>query len=440
MTKIFRVAFFLALILWGLLSLSVQAQESTINVLHVRGTVNPVLAQYIRRGIEESQEKGALACLIQMDTPGGLESSMREIVQEVLNARIPVIVYVAPQGARAASAGVFITLSAHIAAMAPNTVIGAAHPVALGTEGEQTISEEMAQKIVNDAAAYIRSIATSRGRNADWAEKAVRESVSITETEALQMNVIDIIASNEEDLLRQINGKVVTLNNGNRVTINTGQATLVNLDMNWVESFLYMIADPNIAYLLLSLGSLGIIAEIFNPGLIFPGVIGGVSLLLGLYALGILSVNWTGVLLILLAFIFFIAEFFTPGFGLLFGGGLVSLIVGSLILFQGGSPLFQIDWWVIALVVIIIGGFVAFAVFKIVGTYRKQATTGKEELKGKIAVVRQPLDPEGIVFYEGELWTAISDAGRIEPGEEVMITGINGLKLLVTKKEKEKKQ
>ncbi|MCR4393730.1 MAG: nodulation protein NfeD [Dehalococcoidales bacterium] len=431
MIRIFRVAFSLALILWGLLSLSVQAQESTINVLHVKGTVNPV---------EESQEKGALACLIMMDTPGGLESSMREIVQEILNARIPVIVYVAPQGARAASAGVFITLSAHIAAMAPNTVIGAAHPVALGTEGEQTISEEMAQKIVNDAAAYIRSIATSRGRNADWAEKAVRESVSVTETEALQMNVIDIVASNEEDLLRQINGKVVTLNNGNRVTINTGQAALLDLDMNWVESFLYMIADPNIAYLLLSLGSLGIIAEIFNPGLIFPGVIGGISLLLGLYALGMLSVNWTGVLLILLAFIFFIAEFFTPGFGLLFGGGLVSLIVGSLILFQGGSPLFQIDWWVIALVVIIIGGFVAFAVFKIVGTYRKQATTGKEELKGKTAVVRQPLDPEGIVFYEGELWTAISDAGRIEPGEEVMITGIKGLKLLVTKKEKEKKQ
>jgi membrane-bound serine protease (ClpP class) len=435
--RIIQLAFFAALFLWGSLSLSVQGESSRINVLHVKGTINPVLANYIQKGIERSEKDKAVACIIQMDTPGGLDTAMRDIVQDILDARIPVIVYVSPQGARAASAGVFITMSAHIAAMAPSTAIGAAHPVSIGAEGEQQISSEMAEKVVNDAAAYIRGIASSRGRNAEWAEKAVRESVSLTEYEALQQNVIDIVAPTLDDLLVQINGREVTLVDGSKVVLNTQNAGLHDLNMSWIEDFLYAIADPNIAYLLLSLGSLGIMAEIFNPGLIFPGIVGGISLLLGLYALGMLSVNWAGVLLIILAFVLFIAEFFTPGFGLLFGGGMASLIAGSLILFQGGSPLFQIDWWVIALVVIVIGGFVAFAVFKIVGAYRRQASTGREELAGKTAVVRQELNPEGTVLYEGEIWRAVSESGQVNSGEEVTITSIKGLKLFVTKKAKE---
>jgi membrane-bound serine protease (ClpP class) len=322
--------------------------------------------------------------------------------------------------------------------MSTNTAIGAAHPVAIDTSGgEQQMSDEMTQKVLNDAAAYIRGIADSRGRNADWAEKAVRESVSITDTEALQQNVIDLVSPTLNDLLVQIDGRKVTLLDGSQVTINTRNTGLDYLDMTWTEDFLYSISDPNIAYLLLSIGSLGIMAEIFNPGMLFPGIIGAICLLLSFYSLGMMPVNWTGVLLIILAFGFFIAEFFTPGFGVLFGGGLVSFIIGSLILFKGGTPVFVIDWWVIALVVIIIGGFVVFAVFRIVASYRHQATTGREDLKGKIVEVRETLNPEGIVFYEGELWRAVSDSGKIEAGEEVVITKVEGLKLTVTKKAKE---
>jgi len=424
----------MALLAVGLLSLTVQAQAPSVTVLEVKGAINPVLADFIKNGIEESAEKGDAVCIIRMDTPGGLDTAMRDIVQSITNARVPVVVYVAPSGARAASAGVFITMSAHVAAMAPNTAIGAAHPVAVG--GEE-IDETMEEKVVNDAAAYIRSIAESRGRNADWAEQAVRESVSITEAEALEMNVIDLTASTLDDLLSQLNGRTVTLIDGSTVTLNTAGAVVNETEMNWIQDFLYAISDPTIAYILLSIGSLGIMAEIFNPGLIFPGIIGAISLLLAFYSLGTLPVNWTGVLLIILAFGLFIAEFFTSGFGLLFGGGLVALIIGSLILFQGGAPVFQIDWWAIFAVIIIVAAFVAFAAFKVAGTHRRQASTGREDLIGKKAVVRQALGPEGTVFYKGELWSAVSESGTISPGEEVIITGVDGLTLTVIKKEKE---
>jgi len=434
MLKIFRLAVFICIFLIGAVSLAAQTGSPRVDVLHINGAINPVLADYISRGIEESERNQSAACVIQMDTPGGLDSAMREIVQSITNARIPVIVYVSPSGGRAASAGVFITLSAHVAAMSPNTAIGAAHPVALG---EQEISEDMLEKVVNDAAAYIRSIAESHGRNADWAEKAVRESVSITETEALNLNVIDIVAPTLDNLLDSIDGRNVTLIDGTTVTLRTANAPVNDLDMNWIEGFLYAIADPNIAYILLSIGSLGIMAEIFNPGLIFPGVIGAISLLLAFYSLGTLPVNWTGVLLIILAFGLFIAEFFTSTFGLLFGGGLVAFILGSLILFQGASPMFQVDWWIIALVIILIGGFVAFAVLRIASTYRRKATTGREDLLGRTAEVRRKLNPEGTVFLEGELWNAVSNSGLIETGEEVVVVKVNGLKLTVTKKAKE---
>jgi membrane-bound serine protease (ClpP class) len=434
MFKYFRLAVIIAILQIGILSLVSGAQAPRVTVLEVKGAINPVLADYIRDGIENSEQNGDAACIIQMDTPGGLDTAMRDIVQSITNARVPVVVYVAPSGGRAASAGVFITMSAHVAAMAPNTAIGAAHPVSLG--GEE-IAPDMAEKIVNDAAAYIRSIAEARGRNADWAEQAVRESVSITETEAVEMNVVDLTAPTLDDLLQQLNGRTVTLIDGSTVVMNTESAEINTTSMNWIQDFLYTISDPNIAYILLSIGSLGIMAEIFNPGLIFPGIIGAISLLLAFYSLGTLPVNWTGVLLIILAFGLFVAEFFTSGFGLLFGGGIVAFVIGSLILFQGGAPVFQIDWWLVILVVIIIAGFVAFAVFKIAGTYRRQATTGKEDLMGKKAVVRQPLNPEGTVFYRGELWTAVSESGKIDSGEEVIISQIDGLKLIVTKKSKE---
>ncbi|MBI2832458.1 MAG: nodulation protein NfeD [Chloroflexi bacterium] len=434
MPKLIRIFLFLGLIIIGLVSLNVKAASPGITVITIKGAITPVLVDYITRGIDQAERDNAVAAIIQMDTSGGLDSAMRDIVQKIVNARVPVVVYVSPSGARAASAGVFITLSAHVAAMAPNTAIGAAHPVAIGEGGEQAMSQEMQEKVVNDAVAYIKSLATSHGRNADWAEKAVKESVSITEREALDMKVIEMIAPNLPALISQLDGRQVTMLDGKVVTLHTRGVAINRVDMSTVENFLFSITDPNIAYILLSIGMLGIIAEIFSPGLIFPGVIGGICLLLAVYALGMLSVNITGVLLIVLAFGLFVAEIFTPGFGLLAGGGLVSLIIGSLILFKGGAPSMRVDPGLIALVSILIVGFFAFVIQRVVKAHRQQASTGREGLVGRTAVVKEALDPEGMVFLEGERWTAIAEHGHFEPGEEVTVTKVEGLKLYVTAK------
>ena len=404
-------------------------------MLTVKGTINPVLTDYIGRGIDQAGETGAQAVIIQLDTPGGLDTAMRDIIQSIINARIPVVVYVSPAGARAASAGTYITMAAHVAVMAPNTAIGAATPVALGAEGEAQMSEEMKHKIINDAIAYIRDIAETHGRNAEWAEKAVREGVSATSQEALELNVIDMIAPDLDTLVTQLNGRQVTLLSGEVVTLNTQGASINHVEMKLIEDFLYAIADPNIAYLLLSLAMLGIMVEIFNPGLIFPGVVGAISLLLAFFSLGVLPVNWAGVLLIALAFGLFIGEVLTTTFGLFTTGGVISLVIGSLILFKGGSPLFRVDPWLIAIVTIIIAAVFAFVINRAIRAHRKQASTGREELIGKRAVVKVALNPEGTVFYKGERWTAVSDQGRLEPGEEVIITSVDGLMLHVVKKQ-----
>ena len=427
-------------ILIGLLlaaSIVVRAQAASprIDVLTVKGTINPVLVDYIGRGIDQAEADGASMVIVQMDTPGGLDLAMRDIIKEMVNAKVPVVVYVAPSGARAASAGVFITMAGHIAAMAPNTAIGAAHPVAMGEGGEAQMSEAMEEKVLNDAAAYIRSIAEAHGRNMEWAEQAVRESVSATEKEALELNVIDIVAPDLNGLVAQLDGRQVALLDGSVVTLNTQGATINYVDMTLREDFLYTIADPNIAFILLSLAMLGITVEIFNPGLIFPGVVGGISLLLAFFSLGMLPVYWAGILLIVLAFGLFIGEILTATFGVFTVGGIVSLVIGSLILFKGASPVFQVDPWLIAIVTIIIAALFAFVVSRVIKAHRKQATTGREELVGKTAVVKVALDPEGTVFFKGEHWEAVSDKGRVEPGEEVTITKVEGLRLQVTKKE-----
>jgi len=371
-----------------------------------------------------------------MDTPGGLDTAMRDIIQSIVNAEVPVVVYVSPAGARAASAGAYITLSAHVAVMAPNTAIGAATPVALGGDGEAAMSDEMKRKILNDAIAYIRDIAETHGRNADWAEKAVRDGVSATSQEALRLNVVDMVASDLDTLIAQLDGRQVTLIDGTAVTLNTQGAPINHVKMRLIEDFLYTIADPNIAYLLLSLAMLGIMVEIFNPGLIFPGVVGAISLLLAFFSLGVLPVNWAGVLLIALAFGLFVGEVLTTAFGLFTVGGVTALVIGSLILFKGGSPLFRVDPWLIAIVTVIIAAVFAFVVSRAIRAHRKQASTGREELIGKRAVVKVALAPEGTVFYKGERWAAISeDKGSIEPGEEVIITAVDGLTLHVIKKQ-----
>jgi len=434
MLKTIRILLLLGLLVTALISIEAQAATTTVDVLTAKGVINPVLVDYIERGIDHAEETNATACIIQLDTPGGLDTSMRDIIQDIVNARVPVVVYVSPSGARAASAGVFITVAAHVAVMAPNTAIGAAHPVAIGTEGEAQISEAMEEKVVNDAAAYIRSIAESHGRNMEWAEKAVRESVSATEQEALELNVIDMVAADLDALISQLDGREVTMLGGAVVTLNTKGAAINNLPMNNIEDFLYAISDPNIAYLLLSLAMLGIMAEISNPGMIFPGVIGAICLLMAFFSLGMLPVNYAGILLIVLAFGLFIAEVFTTSFGLFTAGGIASLVLGSLVLFKGG-PLFQVNPWLIGTISIIIAGFFAFVITRVIRAHHRQASTGWEELIGKPAMVQAALAPEGMVLFRGEHWKAVSEEGQVEPGEEVIINRVDNLKLYVTKKQ-----
>jgi membrane-bound serine protease (ClpP class) len=430
--KTLRFAFFIALLTGVLLAFTASADTPSVKVLRIEGTIVPVVADYIDRGISQAEDENATVCIIELDTPGGLLDSTEGIVQKIMNANVPVVVYVSPKGAWAASAGTFITLSAHIAAMTPGTTIGAAHPVSAG--GEQ-IPEDQMKKITEFSAKWIKTIAQERGRNIEEAQLAVTESKSFTDVDALNSNLIDLRVDNLESLISQINGRKVTLANGAEVTINTTGYELIRDEMNFVENFLHAVSDPNIAYILLSIGSIGIIAEIYNPGAFFPGIIGAISLLLAFYSLGVLDARLGGILLILLAFGLFIGELFTHSFGLFTAGGVTALTLGSLILFPRGSPLFQIDPWLIAVVVILVAAFFVFAIQRIVRAHRRQAYTGREELIGKTAVVKVALDPEGMVLFKGERWTAVSEKGRVKPGEEVIITKVDGLKLYVTKKE-----
>jgi len=437
--KLLRILILAGLIVVSLASGSVHAASPAVVVLNVEGIINPVTADYVIRGIAAAEKQPAALCVIQLDTPGGLDTAMRDMVQAIVNSKVPVAVYVSPAGARAASAGVFITVSAHVAAMAPGTAIGAASPVSISSEGEEVVlSETMENKVMNDAAAYIRSLAAARARNVDWAEQAVREAVSATETEALSLNVIDIVAPNLESLLTQIDGRQITLIDGSIVTLNTAGVPVTNLDMTWTEKLLLALSDPNIAYVLMGLASIGLLVEISNPGLIFPGVVGGISLIFALFSLGSMPVNIAGVLLIVLAFILFVVEALTPAtFGALTAGGVAALIVGGLILFKGG-PLFDVNPWVIIIVALFTGGLFAFIITRVIRAQRLRAATGMEELKDAVAIVRQPLNPEGTVFYRGELWNAVSEAGVIPVGETVNVVRIEGLKLVVTRNKEAK--
>jgi membrane-bound serine protease (ClpP class) len=419
-----------------LLSPQLKAATPVIEVLTVKGSVNPVLSDYITHGIERAENENAIACIIQLDTPGGLDSSMRNIIQKMVSAKVPVIVYVAPSGARAASAGTFITIAAHVAAMAPGTSIGAAHPISIGIGDTSNSVEDT--KVLNDSVAYIRSLAQSHGRNADWAEQAVRNSVTATDQEALLLNIVDIVASDLDTLIFELDGRQINMLDGTTLTLHTGQAAIHYTSMNWVEDFLYAIVDPNIAYILLTIAALGIFAEIFNPGLIFPGIIGVICGLLAFYSFGMLPVNLTGIIFILLALGLFVAEVLTPGFGLLFTGGLISFIFGSLILFEGGGPGMQLSPWLIAIVVIIIAGFFGFIIERVVRIHRRRATTGKEDMIGKIVIARTNLSPSGQVFFKGERWEAISLSGKVESGDSVIIDRADGLVLYVKRVENDK--
>ncbi len=414
-------------------SLIAAASSTTVEVLTVDGIIVPVIADYIDRGISQAERNGAAVCIIELNTPGGLLDSTERIVQSIMNADVPIVVYVSPKAAWAASAGTFITLSAHIAAMTPGTTIGAAHPVAAG--GEE-IPEDQMKKIVAFAAKWMRTIAEERGRNMEEAELAVTESKSFTDVDALEYNLIDLRADNLGSLISQINGWKVTLASGEEVIIDTTDYVPTRNEMNAIEEFLQTISDPNIAYILFTLATIGLITEISNPGMVFPGVAGGISLFLAFYSLGVLDAYWGGIALILLAVGLFIAEYFTTSFGLLTAGGTIALVIGSLILFSH-SPGIEVSKGLIAGVTAGVTAFAVFVIGAIVRGQRRRKATGAEGMIGKMAIAKTPLDPTGTVLTHGELWTAASEGGRVAPGEEVIITKVEELKLWVAKKLKE---
>jgi len=399
-----------------------------IGVLKFDGIINPVAAEFMISGIQNAVRSDSEALIIQMDTPGGLDTSMRAIIKEILNSPVPIVVFVAPSGSRAASAGAFITIAAHVAAMARGSNIGAAHPVAMGG---QKMDETLSKKVENDAAAYIRSLAEKRGRNVKWAEEAVRKSVSISEAEALKLKVIDIVAEDMDDLLARLDGWKTTTAAGERV-IHTKGIKAVEVKMSVRQKILALLSDPNIAYLLLLLGMYGIFFELTSPGAIFPGVIGGISIILALYALQALPVNYAGLLLILLALALFIAEIKVTSHGLLTMGGLVSMVLGSLMLINTDAPFLRISLSIIIPAALLTAAFFTFLLTLALKAQRRVAVSGAEGLINLIGVAQGPIQPTGKVFVHGELWDARSSE-PIEAGERVRVVKMEGLKLTVEK-------
>ena len=422
----------LALIVTGLVILSTRAAAAeTVSTIQIDGTISPVTLRLIGTAIDRAQAERAVALVIQLDTPGGLERSMRAIVQRMMNADVPVIVYVAPTGARAASAGVFITMAAHVAAMAPATNIGAAHPVALGGGADK----ESLRKIENDAAAFIRTVARERGRNADWAEKAVRQSVSITEREAVTLKVVDFVADSLGDLLVKVDGRVVKTAKGS-VTLATRNATVKPIEISARDRFLHVITDPNVAYVLMSLGMLGLFFELANPGVVLPGVIGGISLILAFFALQSLPINYAGLLLILFGVVLLIAEVKVVSHGVLAIGGIVAMALGSLMLFDtpdvGGL---RVSWWVVGATVGATAVLVLFVLSVGIRALAQRPVLGTSALIGQTGIARDALAPEGQVTVQGEIWRAVADDGPVSPGSQVRVVGVQGLTLKVVKAE-----
>lgn len=395
----------------------------------IDGAIGPVSAEYIEEAIDRAEESDAECLVIEMDTPGGLMKSTRIICKDILAAQVPVIIYVAPSGSRAGSAGVFLTYAAHIAVMAPGTNIGAAHPVGLGGQGSDDSSKVMEQKVTNDAVAFIRSLAEQRGRNVEWAEEAVRESASITDTEALELNVINYIAPNPDSLLALIDGDTVQIDDRD-VVLATKDARIHDVPMNWRLKLLSLLADPNIAYILLLLGIYGIFFELYNPGTIFPGVVGGICLLLAFFSLQLLPVNLAGILLIALSLILFLLEIKIASYGLLSIGGVISFLLGSLMLFDVSMTGVKVSLSVIIPATLFTTLFFLFAVGMGIRAQRRKVTTGKEGLIGEIGTVITPIAPKGTVLLHGELWNAVSQS-LIEKDQEIRVIAIDRMKLTV---------
>ncbi|MCP4624846.1 MAG: nodulation protein NfeD [bacterium] len=395
-TKIFLIIFLPAIFL---ASSVLAAQQGDIYIVTIADAISPGTAEFIKTGIKTAEENGAACIIIHLDTPGGLAESMRLIVQNILASRVPVVVFVSPGGARAASAGVMITMAADVAAMAPGTNIGAAHPVGAGGKD---IDGAMSEKIINDMVAQAKSVAEKRGRNAKWVEDAIRESVSVTETEALKENIIDIIAKDTDDLIRQLNGREIK----DRGILKLDEANKIVLEETLRTKILRTISNPNIAYILMMIGLAGLYFELSHPGAIFPGVIGAIALILAFFAMQTLPVNYAGILLIVLAIIFFIMEMKIASYGLLSVAGIVSLLLGSLMLFEGDTPEMKLSWQVLLPTIIIISGFFMAVASLVFRAQISKPATGAAGLVGEIGIVKKALTPEGKVFVHGELWNA----------------------------------
>jgi membrane-bound serine protease (ClpP class) len=401
-----------------------------VDVLTIDGVISPVTVRLVESALERARGEGARALIIRLDTPGGLEKSMRSIAQRILNAEVPVVVYVAPTGARAASAGAFITLAGHVAAMAPATNIGAAHPVAVGGG----VDKESLRKIENDAAAFIRTLALERGRNADWAEKAVRESVSATEREALKLRVIDLVADSIPDLLDKIDGRTVKTTLG-PVTLATRGARVVPVEVGLRDRFLNVITDPNVAYILMMLGVLGLFFELSNPGVILPGIIGSISLILAFYAFQSLPINFAGLLLILLGIVLLIAEIKIVSHGVLAIGGVIAMALGSLMLFDSPEVSLRISRWLLVASVGAVAAVLLVTMTAGARALRRPPMLGLGAMIGATGVARGALAPDGQVHVGGELWRAVAQGSPVEDGRSVRVVDVEGLTLKVVKLE-----
>ena len=399
------------------------AASNEVIIIRVSDAVSPATADFIHQGIKTAEKEQAALVVIELDTPGGLADSMRSIIQDLLGSTVPVAVYVAPGGARAASAGVMITMAADIAAMAPGTNIGAAHPVGAGG---QEIDGKMSEKVVNDMVAHAKSVAERRGRNAQWVERAIRESISATETEALSEGIIDLVARDLDDLLKQLNGRQVP--GKGTLTLDSPRKTVIEETLR--TKILKTISNPNIAYILLMIGLAGLYFEFSHPGAIFPGVVGGICLVLAFFAMQTLPVNYAGILLIVLAIIFFIMELKIASYGLLSVAGMVALLLGSLMLFSGEGPESRVAWSVFVPTLLVVGGFFVAIAFLVMRAQVARPAMGASGMVGKIALAKTPLAPRGKVAIHGELWNAVASA-PVAAGAAVRIVKATGLLLEV---------
>ncbi len=421
-TFIFMNISFLGLLILGTPHGALAGNE--VMIIELEGPINPGTAIYVERGIKEAEKRNAALSIIRIDTPGGLGSSMRTIIKAILNSPVPVVVWVGPAGAGAASAGVMITVAGHIAAMAPGSNIGAAHPV---TAGGKDIDKTMSEKVVNDMASYGRGIAENKGRNGEWVEKAIRESVSITAEEAVKHNVVDLVAKDIDELLRVIDGREITMTEG-KITLRTADLIKIFYKPGFRDRVLKTISDPNIAYILMMIGLAGLYFELSHPGAIFPGVIGAISLILAFFSFQTLPVNYAGLLLIVLAIIFFIAEVKVTSYGILSIGGLISMTIGSIMLFEDA----RVSLKLMLPTILLIGGFFVVVASLAFRAYKAKPKSGTDGLLGETGVVKELIDPEGLIFVHGEYWRARAKE-KLEPGENVEVEGIEGLILKVKK-------